>query len=151
MSTRVHLITWVDASAPTPSAGLTSRNPKPVPSEGRFQDSPVQTSRRGKRMRGTPTSPRTLLRRKGGRNLFHLFGVECPGSGLTCENAPGRVFLVNRTRFPKSPLQSRRLPEVTTLLLPSPLPNRGKTQGKLHGKNSSTVPKLQRTVKKVRC
>ena len=35
-----------------------------------------------------------------GRNLFHRLGVECPGSGMTSEDAPGRVFLVNRTLLP---------------------------------------------------
>ena len=42
--------------------------------------------------------------------------------------------------------------EVTTRLLPTPLLNLGKTHGKkLLGKNSSTVPELQRSVKKLRC
>ena len=45
------------------------------------------------------------------------------------EDAPGRVFLVDWTRFPKLPLQSSRLPEVTALVLPIPLPNLGKTEG----------------------
>ena len=38
------------------------------------------TPRRGKRLRGTPTSLPSPSE-EGGRNLFHLLGVECPGSG----------------------------------------------------------------------
>ena len=49
------------ASALVPSAGLTSWNPStPVPCEGRFQASPVQTSPNPewrKRLRSPPTSP----------------------------------------------------------------------------------------------
>ena len=97
--------------------------PTPLPSESRFQASPVQTS------------PNPKARKKIAR-LAHLTPPpaekakrECPGSRMIPEDAPGRVFLVNRTRFPKLPQQSRGLPEVTALLLPTPLPNRGKTQG----------------------
>ena len=64
------------ASAPVPSAGLSSRNPPtPVASESRFQASPSArphpTPSRGKRLRGSPTSPPTPTE-EGGCNLFHL-------------------------------------------------------------------------------
>ena len=38
-----------------------------------------------------------LLRRKGGRNLFHRLGVECPWSGMLTGETLARVFLVRRT------------------------------------------------------
>ena len=50
---------------------------------------------------------------------------------MNIEDAPGRVFLVNQARFPKLPPQSRRLPEVTASLVPTLLPNQGKTQGEI--------------------
>ena len=45
------------------------QNPHPIPS-------------RGKRLRGTPTSPPSPSE-EGGRNLFHRLGVECPWSGMS--------------------------------------------------------------------
>ena len=39
------------------------------------------TPRRGKRLRGSPTSPPTPLE-EGERNFVHLLGVGCPGSGM---------------------------------------------------------------------
>ena len=70
--------------------------------------------RRGKRLRGSLTSLPTPSE-EGGRNLFHLLGVGCPGSGTGENNAPGRVFLVRRTLF-------------TVLLRPPPVPTLGKDQ-----------------------
>ena len=72
----------------------------------RPQCKPQPTLRRGKRLRGTPTSLPTPSE-EGGRNLFHLLGVGCPGSGSGENNAPGRVFLVSGTLLPKL-LPSRR-------------------------------------------
>ena len=122
------------ASAPAPSAGLTSRK-KPyacslrrqvpgVPSANLTQP---QTQGEEKDCEAHPPHP-PLLRRKQRSNLFHRLGVGCPGSGMNIEDAPGRVFLA---RFPKLLLQWRRLPEVTAPLLPTPLPNLGKTQGEI--------------------
>ena len=87
----------------------------------RPQCKPHPTPRRRKRLWTSPSE-------EGESNLFHRLGVGCPGSGMNIEDAPGRVFLVNWTRFPKLLLQSRRLAEGTAPLLPTPLPNLGKTQ-----------------------
>ena len=126
-----------------------SENPTPVPSKGRFQASPVQTSSNPKARKKIARHARLTspLQRKKGAQSF-----PSPGSGMTSEHAPGRVFLVNRTRFPKLPLQSRRSPEVTALLLPTHFPNRGKTQGgNCLVKKSGTEPELQGSIKKLRC
>ena len=79
----VHLIKWASVSALAPSAGLSSRK-KPIrviPYEGRFQPcpgtKPHPTPSRGKRLRGSPTSPPTPSE-EGGRNLFHLLKVWMP-------------------------------------------------------------------------
>ena len=42
---------------------------------------PHPIPRRGKILRGSPTSPPFLRSKWEGRNLFHLLGVGCPGSG----------------------------------------------------------------------
>ena len=59
------------------------KNPKPVPSEGRFQASPEQNSPNPKaRKKITRHAHLAPLSFGGwGRNLFHLLGVECPGCG----------------------------------------------------------------------
>ena len=126
----MQLIIWASDSALAPSAGLTSRYPTTsVPSEGRIQASPGAkhhlTPSRGKRLRGSPTSPPTPSE-EGERNLFHLLGVGCPKSRILCKDTPGRVFLVSRTLLPKLPqLQTRsnKLPLTTTI------PTLGKDQG----------------------
>ena len=43
---------------------------------------PHPTPSRGKRLRGSPTSPPTPSE-EGGRNLFRLLSVGCPGSGTS--------------------------------------------------------------------
>ena len=53
------------------------------------------------------------------------------------EDATGRVFLDNRTRFPSYCDNKRGLPEVTAL------PTEVKPRGKLLGKNRGTEPELQ--------
>ena len=73
----------VNGLAPVPSAGLISRDPELVPSEGRFLACPVQPS--------PNTKARTTIARhahftpspseEGRRNLFRLLGVGCLGSG----------------------------------------------------------------------
>ena len=74
--------------------------------------------------------PHSPLRRKGGgRNLFHLFGVGCHGSGLLHEDTPGRVFLVSRTLLPSSLPASKECPGATNCRLPPPLPIQGKDHG----------------------
>ena len=111
LSIRASPFGWTDPSR--------KKKPTPVPSEGRFQAppgaKPNPTPSRGKRLRGPPSSPSTPSE-EGGRNLFHLLGVGGPGSGMTREDALGRVLLVNRTRFTKLPLQSRRSPDATEFL-----------------------------------
>ena len=58
--------------------------PTPVPSEGRFQASPMQTITQPqgeeKDCEARPPHPPSPSE-EGGRNLFHLLGVGCPGSG----------------------------------------------------------------------
>ena len=102
------------ASAPAPSAGLTSRK-KPyacslrrqvpgVPSANLTQP---QLQGEEKDCEAHPPHP-PLLRRKQRSNLFHRLGVGCPGSGMNIEDAPGRVFLVSRTLLPTLLPESRR-------------------------------------------
>ena len=73
---RVQLIKWVSASALTPSAGLTSRekSPTPVPSESRFQVSPVQTSPQpqGEEKDCEVRPPLPLLLRRKGEAIFSI-------------------------------------------------------------------------------
>ena len=61
------------------------KDPTPIPSEGRFWASAVQTSSNPKARKKIARLARLnppILRRKGvRRNLFHLLGVGCPGSG----------------------------------------------------------------------
>ena len=87
-----------------------AKNPTPFPSEDRFQASlgakpspQFQVEEKDCEAR-QPHSP--LLRRKGGRNLFHRLGVECSWSGMLTGGTLTRVFLVRRT--------------LLTMLLPSP-------------------------------
>ena len=72
---------WTDQPEPPPLSPL----PMPVASESRFQASPDQTSPnpQGEETdcEARPPHP-PLVRKKGERNLFHLLGVGCPGSGL---------------------------------------------------------------------
>ena len=101
---------------------------------------------RGKRLRGTPTSPSSPSE-EGERNLFHLLGVGCPGSGMRSEASPGRVFLVSRTLLPLLPPASQGILGVLKSLLPTPEPTLGKDQGgKTHGKNLSAVSELQSAI-----
>ena len=76
--TRMHLI---GASAPVPSAGLTSRKPLSLfPTEAGSkhpQCKPHPTPRRGKILRGSPTSPPAREESRG-CNIFHRLGVGCP-------------------------------------------------------------------------
>ena len=102
----VQRIKWASASALAPSAGLSSRKKtyacslrRQVPGVPKHKSSPNRKS--------SPPHP-PLLRRKGGRNLFHLLGVGCPGSGMISEVAPGRVFLASRTLLPLLPPASKR-------------------------------------------
>ena len=109
----MHLIKWAGANAPTPSAGLTSRQ-KPYALSLRRQvpgvpecKQPHPTPSRGKRLRGTPASPSTPSE-EGGRNLFHRLEVECPWSGMLTGSTLTRVFLVRRTlltMLPPSPTE----------------------------------------------
>ena len=60
--------TWTSASARVPSAGLTSRkNKTPVPSEGRFQASPVETSPTPKARKKIARHAHLTLHSFGGR------------------------------------------------------------------------------------
>ena len=108
------------ASALTPSAGLTSRNatirlfpPKAGSRRPRWQNHP--TPRRGKRLRGTPTSLPSPSE-EGERNLFHLLGVGCPGSGMSCTSKLGRAFLVSRTLLPELPTDINKMSRRNTFL-----------------------------------
>ena len=93
---------WVSASALTPSAGLTSRTktlrPFPPKAGSRRPQCKYITQPQGeeKDCEARPPHP-PLLRRKGGRNLFHRLGVECPWSGMLTGGTLTRVFLVRRT------------------------------------------------------
>ena len=96
------------ASAPVPSAGLTSRK-KPYALSLRRQVPGVPggthhpTPSRGKRLRGTPSSLPTPSE-EGVRNLFHRLEVECPWSGMLTGVTLLCVFLVRRTLLAKLPL-----------------------------------------------
>ena len=121
----MHLIKWAGASAPTPSAGLTSRQ-KPYALSLRRQVPGVPrcknlhaTPSRGKRLRGTPASPSTSTE-EGGRNLFHRLEVECPWSGMLTGSTLTRVFLVRRTLL--------TMPVASPKLLTLPFPTGGKDQ-----------------------
>ena len=88
---------------------------------------------------------------EGGRNLFHLLGIGCPGSRMSCTSKLGHVFLVNRTLLPVLLPASTRGPGVTPFLLPIPFPTLGKDQGgKRMVKNSSTETELQGAIQKLR-
>ena len=105
-----------------PSAGLSSRKPTtPVPSEGRFQASPGAnhhpTPRRGKRLRGTPTSPPSPSE-EGGAQSFPsprrwMFRIRIAMRNNTWTCLLGKLDLL-----PTLPPASR-----------SPLPTMGKDQG----------------------
>ena len=119
---------WASASALASSAGLSSRQ-KPSACSLRRQvpgipkAKPHPTPSRGKRLRGSPTSHTNSF---GGRerNLFHLFGVGCPRSGILCKETPGRVFLVNQTLLThittslSGKTRSNKLPVPTTITYP---------------------------------
>ena len=105
---RTHACTELNglaASALAPSAGLTSRQKsyacslrRQVPGVPRCKTHP--TPSRGKRLRGSPTSP--PLRRKGSAIFSMSSALDAPDPEK-CEDTPGRVFLVSRTLLPKLP------------------------------------------------
>ena len=109
------------------------------------------TPRRGKRLRGTPTSLPPLLRRKG-RAIFSIFlALDALDPDKQVRVQLDVSSWLTGPAFPKLPLQSMRFTEVTALLLPTPFPTEVKPRVKLPGKNSSTVPELQSAIKKPRC
>ena len=112
--TRMQLIKWAGASAPTPSAGLTSRqSPTPLPPKagsGRpWCKHLTQPQVAEKDCEARHPHP-PLLRRKGGRNLFHRLDVECSWSGMLTGVTLPCVFLVRRTllvMLPPSPTKGQ--------------------------------------------
>ena len=127
----------------------------PVASKSRFQASLVQkthpTPSRGKRLRGTPTSPP------------HSFG----GRGAQSFPSPRRWMPWIRIALRKytwTCLLSKPdpLPQINIIIgmidfqkhqpycrLPSPFPTLGKEQGKTSGKNIGTVTELESAIQKL--
>ena len=85
------------------------------------------TPSRGKRLRGTSSSPPTPSE-EGGRNLFHRLDVECPWSGMLTGVTLPCVFLVRRTHLVMLPPSPTKGPVATLKPLILPFPIGGKDQ-----------------------